>query len=147
MSGTKSWRKLLEQWTDKCEFSSPASDEMLSSTEKSLGVALPEELRDVLTESNGILGEYGLGLIWNTERIKKDNLAFRLEYRDIYMPFDSLLFFADAGNGDQFAFAVLNGMVRKSNIFAWNHEDDSRNWVAPSLEEYLQGWLTGNIKL
>jgi hypothetical protein len=63
------------------------------------------------------------------------------------MPFDHLLFFADAGNGDHFAFALHAGVVRRPDVFAWNHEDDSRNWAAPSLEKYLEWWLTGRLKL
>jgi hypothetical protein len=61
------------------------------------------------------------------------------------MPFDNLLFFADAGNGDQFAFPIQAGEVRRPDVFCWNHEDDSRIWVAPSLEKYLEWWLTGKL--
>jgi hypothetical protein len=32
-------------------------------------------------------------------------------------------------------------------VFVWNHEDDSRTWVAPSLRVYLEWWLTGKIKI
>jgi hypothetical protein len=31
------------------------------------------------------------------------------------MPFDHLLFVSDAGNGDLFGYAVLNGVVRKTD--------------------------------
>ncbi|WSL80461.1 SMI1/KNR4 family protein [Kitasatospora sp. NBC_01266] len=60
------------------------------------------------------------------------------------MPFDPLLFFADAGNGDLFA---LLPRIGRPDVFVWNHEDDSRTWVAPSLAKYLEWWLTGQIKL
>jgi hypothetical protein len=63
------------------------------------------------------------------------------------MSFNSLLFFADAGNGDQFAFAIRNGQIRSSDVYVWNHENDSRNWVAPSLEKYLTWWLDGSIEI
>jgi hypothetical protein len=59
----------------------------------------------------------------------------------------SLLFFGDAGNGDQFAFTIVDGAVRRRKVFAWDHEDDSRTWVAPSLDKYLEWWATGRIKL
>jgi hypothetical protein len=117
--------------------------------EESLGVSLPGELRELLLESDGVLGEFGLGLVWPLERIERDNRSFRSTpaFRALYMPFDSLLFFGDAGNGDQFAFAILDGAVRNSDVFAWNHENDSRVWVAPSLRSYLEWWLTGRIRL
>jgi hypothetical protein len=34
----------------------------------------------------------------------------------------------------------------KINVYAWDHEDDARRCVAPSLKRYLEGWLTGKIQ-
>jgi hypothetical protein len=112
-------------------------------------VALPEELRTLLEEADGIVGEYGLGVVWPIARIIEDNLTFRgsKEFRDLYMPFDCLLFFGDAGNGDQFAYSLAGGEIRRDDIFAWDHENDSRTWVAPSLSTYLEWWLTGRLTL
>lgn len=83
------------------------------------------------------------------ERIIADNPAFRANthFARAYMPFDPLLFFADAGNGDQFAFAITIEGIRRSDVFAWDHENDSRRWVAPSLAKYLEWWLRGGLKL
>jgi hypothetical protein len=105
-----------------------------------------QPLAALLHQSNGVDGEYGLGLIWPIERITADNLAFRQnpEFAQIYMPFDALLFFADAGNGDQFA---LVPHTNRPDVFAWDHENDSRTWVAPGLAEYLRWWPTGQITL
>ena len=50
------------------------------------------------------------------------------------MPFDNLFFFSDAGNGDLFCYSILkNGIIEKTDIYVWNHEDDSRTWAAASL--------------
>ena len=61
------------------------------------------------------------------------------------MPFDHLLFFADARNGDQFVFPVMADSVIRQDVL-WNHNDDSRTCVAPSLaallKKGLQGWLS-----
>jgi len=143
------WRELVEKASRKSTFHPPATRARLRAAEKSLGTALPDELESVLLESNGVLGEYDLGLVWSIERIEEDNAQFRAsaDFRRLYMPFDSLLFFADAGNGDQFAFAVLDGAVRRSDVYAWDHENDSRSWVAPSLKTYLEWWLSGRFKL
>ena len=143
------WQELIRKFSQDYKFQLPATREEISSVESVLGVSLPQELRELLHESNGVEGSYDLGLIWNAGRIEHENLAFRqnLEFRNLYMPFDSLMFFADAGNGDQFAFSILNGEVRRSDIFVWNHEDDSRQWVAPSLEKYLEWWLEGKLKI
>ena len=63
------------------------------------------------------------------------------------MPLDSLLFFADDGIGDYFGFAVVQGKVPHSRIYFWNHEDDSRSVIAPSLEYFIANSLLGKIKV
>ncbi len=144
-----------QKWTDRvkalspdCEFFSPALWADVTSAEAKLGVRFSDELRQLLFESNGVHGEYGLGLIWPVDRIVKDNLRFRenVAFQELYMPFDPLLFFDDAENGDQFAFSILKGEIRRPDVFAWNHEDDSRQWVAPSLAKYLESSLNGTMK-
>ena len=111
--------------------------------EKALGVALPSELRELLLETNGVsASEYGPLLVWNIERIEKDNLDFRsfADFRDLYMPFDNLLFFGDNGGGDQFGYAILNGVIRRPDIYRWNHENDAREHAAYSLARYFEMW-------
>ncbi|MFU9037500.1 MULTISPECIES: SMI1/KNR4 family protein [Streptomyces] len=65
------------------------------------------------------------GLIWSAERIVRENQSLRedSELATLYMPFDPLPFFADAGNGDLFA---LLAKIDRPDVFVWNHEDDSR---------------------
>jgi hypothetical protein len=144
------WIEFLRQFGDELEFHAPASAFSLDDAEAKLGLTLPEQLREVLRESNGVEGTYGLGLLWPIERIVNDNLMFRsnLGFRNLYMPFDHLLFVADAGNGDQFAFPIdADGIIHRDDIFAWDHESDSRAWVAPSLRTYFEWWSTGKIVL
>jgi hypothetical protein len=143
------WQQDIQTLNGKCGFSRPALQKDITAAEEALGVQLPDELGSLLFESNGVVGEYGVGIIWPIERIQSDNLRFRhsADFRELYMPFDHLLFFADAGNSDQFAFAIHNTVVRESDVFTWDHENDSRTWAAPSLKKYLEWWLTGVIKL
>lgn len=142
------WKELIQQLTSDCKFFEPAFTGQIIAADSSLGVEMPADLRGLLCETNGVQGEYGLGLVWSLDRIVEDNLMFRqnANFRDIYMPFDQLLFFADAGNGDQFAFPVpANGVIHRPDVFVWNHEDDSRSWVANSLRDYLDRWLSGRL--
>ena len=110
-----------------------------------MGHRLPDDLRALLSETNGIEGEYGLALLWPTERIATDNVQFRTnaDFADLYMPFDGLVFFADAGNGDQF-FVSLSG---NREVYVWNHEDDSRTWVASTVLRYLEAWMRGQSSM
>jgi hypothetical protein len=140
------WVEMIRALEPRAEFAAPATEEAIRSCEVALGVALDDDLVALLRETNGVAGEFGVGLVWPVERIAADNLMFRTTpvFADLYMPFDSLLFFAEAGNGDQFAF-VLRDCRR--DVFVWDHENDSRSWVAPCLERYLTWWLDGTMAL
>ena len=143
------WQQLIVSLTPDHEFAAPVAWAELALAEEKLGLQFPDDLRGLLLETNGVQGQYGLGLVWPVERIVGDNVNFRTNevFKGLYMPFDPLLFFADAGNGDQFAFPIQLGTVRRNNVFVWNHEDDSRTWVAPSLAKYLEWWLKGTIRV
>lgn len=140
------WIELIRGLEPDAEFQSPAADEAILACEQTLGHRLGPDLAALLRETNGVHGKYGLGLIWPIEQIAADNDAFRTspDFAKLYMPFDPLLFFADAGNGDQFAFVLRD---QRRDVFVWDHETDSRTWIAPGLTEYLTWWLDGRIKL
>ena len=140
------WRERILGWEPDAGFHDGASEAAIRACEAALGQGLPYDLADLLRESDGVEGEYGLGLIWPVERIRTDNLAFRSDstFARLYMPFDPLMFFADAGNGDQFAFVMLD---RPVDVFVWDHETDSRTMIAPSLATYLQWWLDGTLQI
>jgi hypothetical protein len=141
------WRELLSKLSGDIRFTNPATSEEITAAENALDCHFPEELRSLLKESNGVTGEYSLPLAWSIDRIVAGNREFRTTpaFRELYMPFDHLLFFGDAGNGDQFAFAILDGQVRSQDVFMWDHENDGRPWVAPSLRRHLEGVFSGKI--
>lgn len=143
------WRNYIESISKEYLFKAPATNTNITLIKKELNVELPEKLLELLRETNGIFDKYECPLIWSTEQIVEDNLFFRNfdDYKDIYMPFDHLLFFSDAGNGDLFGYRVLNGRIRDDEIYAWNHEDDSRTWISSSIESFVKGWITGEITI
>ena len=114
---------------------------------------LPQELVELYKHANGIeeyLDDNKIGeLIWPIERVIEKNKEFRTypDFKDLYMSFDQLLFVADAGNGDLFGYTTLNGNFDRDDIFVWNHENDSRVWVAHSLVKFVEGWPNGTIKI
>jgi hypothetical protein len=140
------WIQKVRDLLPEARFGGPAASEAIDRCREVLAVELDEDLRALLAEADGIEDEYGGGLIWPVERIIADNQMFRTnpDFAEIYMPFDALLFFADAGNGDQFPFVLRDG---RKDIFAWDHENDSRTWVAPNLAKYLTWWLEGTLQL
>jgi hypothetical protein len=131
------WRQQLSPYT--VTFAAPASPTALAELEAALGLPIPAELRSLLAESNGLEDRYRTGVLWPAAEIARRNQAFRTnpEFRDLYMPFEPLLFFGDVGNGDQFFYRVLGGAARERDVYVWDHETDSRIWRAPTLRHLL----------
>lgn len=143
------WKQQIVKYSGEMRFFPPATKKAITRVEEILNVNFPPSLISLLSESNGVLDEYGLGLVWDLERIEQENSTKRKnqDFVDHYMPFHHLLLFGDAGNGDLYAFSIINGKIQRKDVYAWNHEDDSRMWVAASLEIYIEKALTGDIKL
>lgn len=139
------WGELITRHTSEVEFRAPVSDDALTWAAGVLGSPLPDELISVLRESNGIVGEYGDHLVSPIETIVQRNVELRSSFSELYMAFDQLLFFSDIpGNGDLFGMVLVPGQYHQ--VFVWDHETDSRNWVASSLADFLERWLTGAIE-
>ena len=140
------WHELIQGINANCRFAPPASEEVLTEVEEALGVAIPDELLALWRESNGIMDKYGSG-VWSAEETIRENLELRSypEQNDLYMPFDPLFCFAGAGNGDLFFFPIQAGGIHKRDIFLWDHENDSRTWVANDLETYADRWFRGQF--
>ncbi|MGA5313798.1 SMI1/KNR4 family protein [Streptomyces pseudogriseolus] len=130
------WRDLIESFPS-ADSDGPADPSLLDRIESELGQSLPSDLRSFLLESDGLTDEYGTDVVWSAQRILDDNRNFRgdEQFRSLYMPFDSLMFFGDNGGGDQFAFVRV---PERNEVFVWDHETDSRNLVSPNLESYLR---------
>ncbi|HEX5159484.1 MAG TPA: SMI1/KNR4 family protein [Ktedonobacterales bacterium] len=143
------WIEFIRQLEPEAEFAEGASAERLTELEQALRVALPSDLRSLLSESDGVYGEYGLHLIWSSDEIEAMNRQRwdDSRFRATYMPLDSLLFFADAGDGEMFALGIIEGIIQRPDVYVWNPIDDSRTWTAPTIRQYLEWWLTGKINL
>ena len=110
----------------------------LRDAERRLGRRLPGPLADVLRKNGGgVVDAYGTDVVWPLERIVEENLLFWSgeAFAGLRMPFDPLLFFGDNGGGDQFALVVR---PERNDVFVWEHETDSRVWVAGTIDEYLR---------
>jgi len=125
---------------DDAEFGAGADQGRLAAAEAKLGIVIPSALREFLKEADGVRCDHGAGVVWPVQKIESENLAFRSNpaFRELYMPFDGLLFFAADGGGDQFAFAVhADGKIHKHDVFRWEHESDARTWFATGLDDYV----------
>lgn len=136
------------------EFNPPAPDHLLEDLQTQLGLQeLPQELEELYRQTNGVDdqldGQKTGELIWPAERVLTTNKTYRNhpDFKGLYMSFDQLLFISDAGNGDLFGFVALNGRFGRHDIFTWNHETDSRTWVAPDLATFIKWWTDGTIQV
>jgi hypothetical protein len=64
------WRELITGLTEDAKFSPPASAGELETAAVGLGGDLPKQLAQLLSESDGVRGKYGLGLIWPLKMTK-----------------------------------------------------------------------------
>lgn len=130
------WCETISGIDPEAEFADPADDAEVRAAEERLGQTLPNDLKAFLAGTNGVTDRYGTDVVWPVERILTENLSFRTNesFRDLYLPFDSLVFFGDDGGGNQFAFVRT---PEKDDVFVWDHETDDRKWVAADLEQYV----------
>ncbi|MEK4512139.1 MULTISPECIES: SMI1/KNR4 family protein [Paenibacillus] len=128
-------------------FNQPASIKSINSVEIELKVQFPQSLKNLLLESDGVHDEFECDVIWPVERILEENKNIRIEYLEERETFNDFLLFSDAGNGDQFAFSITDGDSDMEEICVWNHEDESREILSSSLNEFIKGWLEGTIEI
>ncbi|MEW2354584.1 SMI1/KNR4 family protein [Spirillospora sp. NPDC029432] len=131
------WTELIGRLYGDAEFAAPAADEAIDRILPLGGV--PDDLRELLRQTDGVRAEYGSGLVWSVQEIIEGNAEFRRNpaFAELYAPFDRLLFMADNGGGDQFAYVQARD-DRPGGIVVWDHETDEREPVAVSLRDYLE---------
>jgi cell wall assembly regulator SMI1 len=161
-----SWRRLITDIYErrprqpriaaKPEFYPGASAASIAYAEATLNAALPESLRSLLLETNGVMdmmaidnGDWfeSMWLLWKIEEIGEQNRFYReaREEGTYERDFNCLVFFAGAGSdGILFAFPVEEG-VCAPRIMVWHPIMDELDELAPSLEDFLRGWLTDTI--
>jgi cell wall assembly regulator SMI1 len=136
------WVELAVSAYPQAGLAPPASIEAIGDLERRLGVSVPADLRGLLSETDGVLGEFE-DVVWTAKRIADGNALFRADdsFAELYQPFDGLLFFGDNGGGDQFAFMTDDP---RAGVVVWEHETDIRRKVADDLADYLRQILSSD---
>ncbi len=136
LQGVESWRERALICDPEASLHEPAKESEIKEAEEKLGLELPDELKSIYSESDGIFMNTGANTVMRIRDLVYENLDLRDPegYDELYMPFNNLLFFGGAGNGDLWAFGIkMNGDIDTLNIYGWNHEDDGRPCVASSI--------------
>lgn len=156
---TMDWKEYIKTLSLTVEglsygFNLPVSANLLEDLSAQFSLEeLPRELEELYYETNGVdelLNGEKIGyLIWTIDRVIEINKEYRTgaDFKELQTPFDQFFFIADAGNGDLFGFETHNGKFDRYDIFVWDHETDSRTWVAPNLATFIKWWTDGTIKV
>ncbi|MGW2462371.1 SMI1/KNR4 family protein [Streptomyces sp. NPDC001761] len=134
------WVEFISSLSGEVDLADPVDESELASAELALGLEFPAELKSFLREANGVSDEFGCEFVWPAAGIVSRNREMRdtAGFGNLYMPFNPLLFLGDNGGGDLFAFVV---QPPRHDIFVWQHETDSRRWVARGLRDYVHRYL------
>jgi len=141
------WKDLIQNISTGCIYGEPASIEDIEVLEKLFSIQIPKELRSLLYETNGINDSYGYSLIWSIEKIIRENLNLGERLEDVYLPFNNLLFFADARNGDMFGYSISDRSIKQNDIYLWNHRNNEQTQIAPSLNDFVEDWIRGKLSI
>lgn len=70
------WKEAAAGASPDVEFRAPVHATALAEAERRLGRVLPAQLSALLRETNGVVSEYGTGVVWSLDRIVDQNLLF-----------------------------------------------------------------------
>ena len=137
LHGATTWKERVQRCMPESQFFPPASDLDLVAIQQALGHGIPNDLEEILSESNGIESPYS-SLIYSAARIIEVNQMLRsVDYLADRMPFDHLIFFGTVSDGDEFAFPLFRNGAFGDAVFVWSHETDCREEYAMSLADYI----------
>ena len=119
-------------------FHSPATEQALQALEREFSITLPEQLRELLLQTDGVDDEFDCPIVDGVPEIAAMNRAARDASHDHCMPLDHLFFVSSCyGNGDLVGYGLRRDRWPHPALFRWDHEDDSRTWLAPDLKTFL----------
>lgn len=145
------WRERIGGIHRSAQLHEPTTEDQLDLAEQALRQVLPEDLKDLLLQTNGLSDKKSrLDVVWPLDRIQNENQSLRtsLEYMAQSMPLDALLFFSAAGaDGVLFGFPITKAGAILPAVFAWYPISDDRVRVAESLDDFLRRWFAGELKV
>ena len=148
----------IKKWVPdyKLKFSPPATDEEIRQVEDKLKICLPEELLDLLSDSNGAvelmenpatneLMEIG-DIYWPTDAIMFFTLGQYKYLKEIHSKHKTkYLFFADNGCGEHFGYKIIDGKCNDTTIYIYYPIEDKYAPLCTNLKEWINGWLSGKL--
>jgi hypothetical protein len=136
------WREFLSQLSDSLALRPGCEPAQLADAEARLGVRLPRDLADLLSETDGFYDtESQYEYAWDHATIVAANTRHWL---DADLPLDGdLLGFGGDGIGGWFC--LSHALDATASVYHWEWIDCERRLIAPDLRTFWHGWLTGAI--
>ncbi len=134
-------------------FFPPASDSEFSEAEQCLGTKLPDELQDLLAQTNGVGEKLTLAdrqiasdlgrFLFSTPEIAQITIEFRKSDLPTDLPFNEMLFFGTP-HVDGIYFAIKQG---ENIIYAWYPSEQVFRPIASTLKNFIYEWLSDKLSL
>ena len=134
------WKRLVFEIQPKASLFEPASEAEIAQAEKSVGCPFPTNLRDLLSQTNGVLDEWEYGPVRPLSRIVEHTLFMRSvdlaeEYDGSGVSLDTFVTIGTDPGGGLFGFFTDRQEGEGINYF--EHEEGVFERPAYSLEQYL----------
>jgi hypothetical protein len=143
------WLRGLDSLGDSVSLAERFGVHRLGDAEERLELRLPEDLRSLLNETDGISGAGRGEPVWPVERIAEENLLLRSAGSTPALPDgadDDLLFFGDIGEGKLLAYELdTGGEISESDVFVWQQGVGEAVWIASDLQSLLDDWVRGEL--
>ena len=144
------YRELIEKMIEKQPYArlqEPCSEAEIAAAEQYVGFAFPDELKDLLRETNGdrwlLMSAQG---IWEHAKMNREIYPEFLEPEEFEEKINRHVFFATNGCGDYYCYRVLpNGETDASAIYLWEHELFESRVAARDMAELITKYYNGEI--
>lgn len=137
------YRKLIKETIknhDWAKLQEPCSETEIEDAERYVGYPFPEELKDLLRETNGdrwllLSADRMIEIV----RLNREILSEAFDDADEFAEkVDRHIFFATNGCGDYYCYRVLtDGEVDASAIYIWEHETFEHHIVAKDIPDLI----------
>jgi hypothetical protein len=132
-------------------FQRPAMSKELSELEFALGGRLPDDIKEVLTQTDGILDELLIGgewleniwLMWPCSELK----LLVKSHREAGVPHEYLAFSPAGADGILFLCSIGSDHGTESPVFVWSPIENTIEPIAESLAAFYLGWLRGDVNV
>jgi hypothetical protein len=50
-------------------------------------------------------------------------------------------------NGDMFGYSISDRSIKQNDIYLWNHGNNEQTRIAPSLNDFVEDWVSGKLSI